>query len=245
MLIVTGVTALMSALLNSINAGVGNLVAEGNKQRIKKVYWEITLLRMWIASIICFGMFMLGDSFITLWVGEAYILPHTAFIILIINTFIALTRTNDSFIAAYGMYQDVWAPVAEAILNLGCSILLGHFFGLEGILGGALISLLIIICSWKPYFLYHYGFKESIKEYIKRYIKYIIIIILLFIICSKVSDYYFINSIDSYFHWVIYGIKSLILYIILSLITFTLTDIVARNLLKHICKFITTYFYGF
>ena len=83
MLIVTGVTALMNALLNSINAGIGNLVAEGDKQRIKKVYWEITLLRMWIASIICFGMYMLGDSFISLWVGKEYILPNTAFIILI------------------------------------------------------------------------------------------------------------------------------------------------------------------
>ena len=34
MLIVIGVTSLVNALLNSINAGVGNLVAEGNKLQI-------------------------------------------------------------------------------------------------------------------------------------------------------------------------------------------------------------------
>lgn len=238
MLIVTGVTALMNALLNSINAGIGNLVAEGNKQRIKKVYWEITLLRIWIASIICFSMLMLGDSFITLWVGKAYILPHTAFVILIINTFINLTRTNDSFIAAYGIFQDIWAPAAEATLNLGCSILLGHFFGLEGILGGVLISLLLIVCSWKPYFLYHYGFKESIVEYIKRYVKYITIIACLFIICSKVSSYCFTGSVSSNIQWIIYGVKILALYTILSIIIFAFIDKSARSLLRRIYKFI-------
>lgn len=238
MLIVTGVTALMNALLNSINAGIGNLVAEGNKQRIKKVYWEITLLRMWIASIICFGIFILGDSFITLWIGKTYVLPHTTFIILIINTFIGLTRTNDSFIAAYGMYQDVWAPVAEATLNLGCSILLGHFFGLEGILGGVLISLLLIVCIWKPYFLYHYGFKESILEYIKRYVKYLAIIVCLFIICSKVSNDYFIAPADSYFQWSIYGMRILALYTMLSVTILAFVDKSARSLLIRIYKFI-------
>lgn len=238
MLIVTGVTALMNALLNSINAGIGNLVAEGDKQRIKKVYWEITLLRMWIASIICFGMYMLGDSFISLWVGKEYILPNTAFIILIINTYVALTRTNDSFIAAYGMFQDVWAPVVEATLNLGCSILLGHFFGLEGILSGVLISSLLIVCSWKPYFLYHYGFKEPIVEYIRHYLKYIAVFACLFIICSKLSNYYFIAQIDSYFQWSIYGIKVLALYIILSIIIFAFTDSTAIALLKRIYKFL-------
>lgn len=238
MLIVTGVTTLMGALLNGVNAGIGNLVAEGNKQHIKKVYWEITLLRMWIASVICFGMLMLGDPFISLWVGEAYILPHTAFIILIINTFINLTRTNDSFIAAYGIFQDVWAPVVEATLNLGCSILLGHFFGLEGILGGVFISLLLIICSWKPYFLYRYGFKEPIVEYIRRYVKYIAVIVLLFIACSEISNCCFITPASSYVQWIAYGIKVLALYVILSAMIFALTDKTARNLLGRIYKFI-------
>lgn len=133
MLIVTGVTLLVNALLNSINAGVGNLVAEGNKQNIKSVFWELTSLRMWIASVICFGMYMLGDSFITLWVGKEYILPQTAFIVLILTTFITLSRTNDAFLFAYGLYQDIWAPMIEATLNLGLSILLGYYWGLTGI----------------------------------------------------------------------------------------------------------------
>ena len=121
---------------------------------------------MWIASIVCFGMYMLGDSFIIWWVGEECILPQSTFIVLILITFITLSRTNDVFLAAYGLYQDIWAPIVEAILNLGLSILLGYYYGLTGILSGVLISSLVIVYSWKPYFLYKKGFNENIVEYV-------------------------------------------------------------------------------
>ena len=154
MLIVTGVTMLVNALLNSIGAGVGNLVAEGDKKKIKAVFWELTLLRMWIASVICFGMYMLGDSFITLWVGKEYILSKSAFVILIAITFINLTRTNDIFLNAYGLFQDIWSPVVETSLNLGLSIILGYYWELNGIIIGMIISTGVIVCLWKPYFLF-------------------------------------------------------------------------------------------
>ena len=235
LLITLGVTALMNALLNGLNASIGNLVAENDKWHIKKLFWEITLLRMWLASIVCFGLYMLGDSFVTLWVGEEYILPSVAFVILIINTFIGLTRTNDSFLAAYGLFQDVWAPVTEASLNLGLSIVLGHFFGLNGILAGVMISLLVIVCGWKPYFLYHNGFKESVWEYVRRYSKYVVILVSLFVFCSKISCGFFTYSVNTYWDWSVYGLKSISLYASLSALVLCLTDAYAISLLKRVC----------
>ena len=51
------------------------------------------------------------------------------------------------FIVAYGLFQDVYAPVVEAILNLGLSVVLGYYYGLAGIIGGVIISL-FIHCLW-------------------------------------------------------------------------------------------------
>lgn len=95
-----------------------------------------------------------------LWVGNEYVLEQPAFILLLIIAFINLTRINDVFLAAYGLYQDTWAPITEAVLNLGLSILLGYYWGIIGVLWGILISLLIIVCGWKPFFLYKYGLKK-------------------------------------------------------------------------------------
>ena len=238
MLIVSGVTLLINALLNSIAAGVGNLVAEGNKQKIKSVFWELTALRMWIASVICFGMYVLGDSFITLWVGNEYILPQSAFIILIITTFINLSRTNDAFISAYGLFQDIWAPIAEASLNLGLSILLGYYYGLTGILSGVLISLLVVIYCWKPYFLYRYGFKENISEYILYYIKYLSLLMSAFIVSKVFLQQYIKFSPDTYFQWLVLGIIALLIYGIISLTMLSITDKATRNVLKRGYKII-------
>lgn len=232
LLIVAGVTLLANALLNSISAGIGNLVAEGSKRRIKATFWGLTILRMWIASIICFGMYFLGDSFITLWVGKQYILPQSAFIILIVNTFINLTRTNDIFICAYGLFQDIWAPVVEAILNLGLSILLGYYYGLTGILSGIFISLLVIV-FWKPYFLYHYGFKESLTEYILKYTKYLILLTTIFLISKEVATFHIDRTFDNFFQWILYGISVLISYLFISLIILYGTDKSFRNVIKR------------
>lgn len=201
MLIVTGVSLLMDALLRSVNAGVGNLVAEGDKRQIKRVFWELTSLRIWLASIACWGIYKLGHSFMTLWVGQEFLLDQPAFIILTGITFINLTRTNDTFLYAYGLFQDVWAPIAETVLNLGLSILLGYYWGLSGILSGVIISLLLIVCIWKPVFLYRCGFKEGISEYIVRHLKYLLLITISFVCISILSDRYLSAPIHSYWQW--------------------------------------------
>lgn len=231
MLIVTGVTILMAALLNSISAGVGNLVAEGNKERIKEVFWGLTSLRIWIASVICFGIYKLGHSFIALWVGKEFILDQTSFILLIIITFIGLTRTNDTFLYAYGLFQDIWSPAAEASLNLGLSILLGYYYGLPGILSGVAISLLLVVCCWKPYFLYSRGFKESIWEYVLQYVKYAVALVCLFMGVSFLSDKLFYIPVFSYLEWLLYAFKLISLYIIISLTLFAIMDKGTRSCL--------------
>lgn len=239
MLIVTGVTLFMNSLLNSVGAGIGNLVAEGDKKRIKAVFWELTSLRVWLASIVCFGIYKLGHSFITLWVGKEYVLDQSAFIILILITFIGLTRTNDVFIAAYGLFQDTWAPVVEAILNLGLSIFLGYFYGLTGILAGVVISLLLIVCGWKPYFLYCCGFKERILEYILRYVKYFGLLFVIFVVVSFLSDNLFSESVSSYWEWLCYAFELILLYAIISLILFMAVDASSRSYMRRIIAFVS------
>lgn len=236
MLIIFGVTLLMNSLMNSINAGVGNLVAEGDKTKIKALFWEITIFRMWIASVICFGMYVLGDSFVTLWVGKDYLLPPSAFIIMIINTFITLSRTNDTFLYAYGLFQDTWAPIAEAILNLGLSIVFGYYWGLTGILSGVLISQVVIVYCWKPYFLYKEGFKERITEYILRYAKYLLLLVGTFFVSWQAINHFITLSPTTYLKWLVYGLCALSVYCLLSALLLYHTDREAREICYRLVR---------
>lgn len=233
LLIINGITQLMNALLSGLWAGIGNLVAEGNKSHIKSIFWELTTLQLWLASVACFGLYALGHSFIVLWVGNAYLLPQSAFILLLCITFIGLSRTNDIFISAYGLYQDIWAPIAEAILNLVLSVSLGYKYGLTGILFGILISLLIMVCGWKPYFLYHYGFNSNIREYVWRHVKLLIGIGFAYFVSNFLIKGCHWLTTEDYDQWLLSAVIVIGLYMGVSLSILCLVEQAARNFVKR------------
>ncbi len=172
MIIVTGISLLLNALFNSIGAGVGNLVAQGEKKRIMQVFDELFAVRFYLSAGASILLFLLTPSFITLWLGDQYLLPNSTLFIIAITLFLSTSRNSvDSYINAYGLFQDIWAPMTEAILNLGLSVLFGWIWGLNGILSGVVVSLVLIVFIWKPYFLFHYGLKEPIRIYIGMYMR--------------------------------------------------------------------------
>lgn len=173
MLIVTGVMALLNAVFNSVGAGVGSLVAEGDQKRIVRIFRELFSSRFLFVSSICFGVYMLSTPFMIYWVGEEYLIDDASLLLIVIILFINTMRNVvDAYINAYGLFQDVWAPIAEACLNLLLSVILGYFWGLYGVLIGVLISLTLIVFIWKPYFLFHKGMKIPMREYILMYMKH-------------------------------------------------------------------------
>lgn len=176
-LITIGITSMLSAIFNGLNAGVGNLVAEGNKERILFVFRELFSSRFLIVGSCTICIYFLCNSFISLWVGVDFVLDKGVVLLMTIIFFMNTMRTIvDSYIQAYGLFQDIWAPIAEAILNIGISIILGKFLGLSGILLGVIISLFIIVFIWKPIMLFNKGFHESIKIYIVLYFKHLIVL---------------------------------------------------------------------
>mgnify|MGYP007033303615 CR=1 FL=1 len=168
-IIMGGCNYLVDALSKGFYSSVGNLIAENNIKKVKEVFWQLVSLRLYIASVICVGIFFFSKSFVVLWLGEDYLLGDIAMSVMTLTYFIQMTRTCDYFLYAYGLFSDVWAPVAESLLNFVFSVVLGCLYGLTGILFGVLISQLIIVNSWKAYFLYKKGFRENINEYVFKY----------------------------------------------------------------------------
>lgn len=183
LIIINGLMRLVNAVFNSIGAGIGNLVAEGSIANELKVFHELYSIRFFISAVITYSLIALGNSFVSVWIGEAYLLPRLSVLLMSLTLFIRLNRaTVNNFINAHGLYQDIWSPIVEASLNIGGSILLGYFFGLNGILAGVLISVIIIVDIWKPYMLFRQGFHVSPLRYFVMYGKHLIIAILAAII---------------------------------------------------------------
>ena len=157
---------LVNILSDGINAGVGNLVAEGDERNIMKVFWELTAVRFLITGAVVFGLLLFLQPFVACWFGNQYRLSDLIVFLLVFNIFIYLSRgVVENYISAHGLYSDVWVAWTELGLNICITLCLAPFYGIVGILLGKILSVFFIALFWKPYFLFSRGLKKSVAVY--------------------------------------------------------------------------------
>lgn len=200
-------TSLIDSFIGSTNASVGNLVAQGDKNKIIKVYNEMLSMRFFIAGYVMFMLYMLAQPFITIWLGGEYLLSNAVLFIISMRIYIHLLRSaTDQFIVGYGLFHDIWAPISEAIISVVSSIALGYFWGLPGVVMGGNIGLLTIVCIWRPYFLFKQGMNISVSIYwvgfARRFIIYAIASVAAFIIYKN----YPLVEINNFFAFALAGV---------------------------------------
>lgn len=214
------ISQLINTFLESTGASIGNLIAEGNRDKILNVFWELISIRYLIGGTISFAIYNLINPFIILWLGEQYLLPNVVLILIVLNIFISYTRGGVmQFLFGFGLFSDVWAPIAEIIINLSVAIIGGSLWGLKGVLLGGIISQLLIVGIWKPYFLFSRGFRINVWRYWINIVKYIgAIIISWSIIQFCIINNIAISSTYSYALWILYAIIIITLYFIICFV---------------------------
>ena len=232
-----GCQMLVDALSRGLNAGVGDLVAEGEIKSIKVVFWEIVTARLFIAGLVCTGIILLSESFVNLWIGEQYLLPQSALFVMTAIFFIQMTRTADIFLYAYGLFQDIWAPFIESFLNVFLSILFGYLWGLTGILVGVMISQLIVVFCWKSYFLYKQGFKQTINEYVVLYSKKVSLLIITSVVSLHLFELIYINVSIDIIEWILRAALFMVIYTSVGFICFTVFDFSFRSLIRRVMMY--------
>lgn len=238
-LITNGISVLVSSVFNSMGAGIGNLIAQGDKSRILKVFDEIFTLRFALASTLCAALILFGQIFIIIWVGNQYLFEMKTLILMTIICYVFMTRnTVDSYLNGYGLFKDIWSPLAEAVINLSLSALLGYRYGINGVLAGIIISQIIIILGWKPYFLFHSGFKISIRSYLTLNFKCFMTMLLsgtVVYICGLSIEYSFY---DISFNNIAKGVGIFSLYILVSFLLLYFFTTGFKNGVKRISTLI-------
>lgn len=185
MIIVGYVATSVGVVFAGMSASIGSLVAENHRQHTLEVFWELLSSRLWIAALACYAIYLFVTPFIKLWIGAQYVLDDSTLLLILVGAFIRLSRSIiDSFKDAYQLFADVWAPAAESVINLGGSVLFGYLWGLNGILLGSNLSLVLIVLLWKPYYLFRHGFKTSSAAYYSKYAWLILILILCAVGCD-------------------------------------------------------------
>lgn len=218
MIIISKLISLFTAVTGSVGASVGNLVAEGNKSNMLKVFWEMTTIHHTIAATLSFSLYSFIEPFIAHWLGAEYIMDHRILIMLIIYIYITNSRNSvDSFNYAHGLYADVWSAWAELIINVSITIVCGMMWGIIGILLGKIVSLLAIVVLWKPYYLFTSGLKEPVSIYWKGVLRNYAISAFAFFTAIFLTRYIPINPYESILQWILYSIIGMLIFLTLDL----------------------------
>lgn len=205
-LITQKIQSLLDSFLGSTYAGVGNLIAEGDKKKIIKVYWELAFIRFLLSGTVVFALYKLLPPFIELWLGTDYLLSTSVLLIILIYYYLLVNRgVTDQFINGYALFYDTWAPLAEAAIYIITAVVGGYLYGLEGVLLGNVISTLLIIYIWKPFFLFTKGFGVSVWLYWKEWLKYVFLFIVSCVLSELIVSQFNIIASDGWGQWIAMG----------------------------------------
>lgn len=222
MMIVVGLLTLISALFSGIPAGVGNLIATSDTQNVHKFFVEYLVVKVWLGLVVCVVMYVQANNFVTLWVGEQFVLGDTMLLWLLVYLFLSIARAFDEFLAGYQLFSDIYAPITEALLNVGLAFLLGHFFGLAGIIAGVVLSLLVVIFGWKPFFLYRYGFGLPFKWYLFNVLRIVVAMVVSVLLLWLIKEH-FTWWATGFFAWFYQSLMVFLLVALISGLTFFLS----------------------
>lgn len=211
--------SLLGGVLGSTAASIGNLIAEGDKEKIMRVYWELLAIRFWVAGLFSFALYCLLPSFVELWLGEEYLLSSNILVLTILAFVLGIVRNvTDQYKEGYGLFADVWAPIVESAISITISMLLGSRWGLQGVLLGGVTSTIIIVYCWHPYYLFTRGLKVSISNYIYNFLKNVMVLLSCYYISNQIveSVNQYICENESWIMWIVYAVCVVTIFALVS-----------------------------
>lgn len=188
-----GITVILSIIATSVSGGIGNHIViksvEENFEELKKLDMLYMLVSTW--CMIC--LLCLSQTFMRLWMGENMIFPIKTVIMLCIYFYVLkMGDIRGLYYTATGMWWEMrYRSIGETISNVLLNILLGKFFGIDGIICATIISIVFFNFIWGTKIVFKNYFGENkILEYYKSHLSYILIAMLVscivYIVTSKI-----------------------------------------------------------
>lgn len=221
--------SMMSSVLSSTTAGVGSLIAEGDNNKIYSIFKRILAVDVLFASIFSVCIYKLSSGFVACWLGDEYVLDNVIVLLITVQFFLSLFRDCvGQFIAGFGLFGDVWAPFAEAGLFLLFSLILGNELGLRGVLLGPIISMLLVIHVWKPYYLFSRGFRLPFYKYWLLLLIHLSINLCSFLLSSEIVDILSLHLriSNKWMDWLCYAG---VFFVLMSVFSLVITSVIFKD----------------
>lgn len=208
---------------NSILPSMGNLFVSESKEQCIRILYKLTFIFYLIASIAAVGTYASVQYFITIWIGEEYLLEKPVVTILCILLFFYIIYKPLSDAMHLSGYFVIGRNISfvSAAVNLAVSFFLGLRIGIVGIFIGTLATYIIEIIS-KIYYVFSLYFKRSALKYVLSWLKMLFIfaiqLLLIDIITVLLPEY------SAIINFVLMGVVACILVVLGNVLFFYKSD---------------------
>ena len=159
---------LFGQIIEEMRASTGNLAVSGDGQQQYAVYRKMRFLAFAIGNLICTALFVLIDPFVTIWLGEAYVLETAVTALLVTDVYImTMARTYENFRIANALFiQGKIRPAVMVVINIVLSILWGKQYGVPGVLLATVVTRVSTHVWFDPWLLHRHVFQKPFAPYL-------------------------------------------------------------------------------
>lgn len=166
-LIATGLRNASKILPNSITASIGNANVTEDLKTMEKSFYTLDLASFFIYSSFAIFLVNLFNPIISFFFGPDKTIGMLSVIIICIDFYLTCLREMLlTYKTSLGLYwEDRRRPLLEGLTNLIVSIILGYFWGFNGIIIGTIVSNVCVNLMIEPVTIMRDGFNTSSKKY--------------------------------------------------------------------------------
>ena len=185
-IISTRIKGLISIFHNSIIYSLGIASVEKNNEDRYQIFKKFQLVNIFIAGITSVLIGVLWNDFIKLWLGQDFVISDIIIYSMLLNyLWSTITASIWIFRDANGLFVYVRHIIlANALLNLVISILLGKFIGVAGVYFATIIAD-ILTDFWydaKLVYIKLFGKKNPLEYFVEIFFNIAIIVIMVILI---------------------------------------------------------------
>ncbi len=184
--IMSATIAIAAILSKAMLAGIGNSIVTESVEKNRSDFDKITFINAWIAGWACICLLCLYQPFMKIWMGADLMLPVSSVVLFAVYFYVWQMRQSVLLYKdANGMWRaDKFKPYVEIAVNLTTSIILVKLMGVNGVILGTIVSMLVG-APWEIIVLFRQYFGRGMKQYVCRLGAYTAIIV-----TSAVGTYY-------------------------------------------------------
>lgn len=233
--IFSALTSLLSVILISMSASVGNSLAVHTKEKNYEDLLRFDFYFQFLVSFSTICLYILYQPFMKIWVGKQLMYPTITVVLFCIYFYVNnMAQIRSVYSEASGIWWDFrFFTIGEMIANLLLNFLLGYFWGANGILLATIITAFISSFICITYISIKKIFDKSPFEYYKNNLIYCCITLFGAIVIGWILT--FINK-NGFIMFIIKGIICCIITFIYLMIVYIVNPKTRKYLIQILNK---------